>query len=130
MQHAWDVWAVASVQEEESLAGALTSPFAIRPDLAVAVDVTFAKGPGVSDHRTFAMGKGPTLGWGPNIHPAMYKAFKDLAEHLDIPYQFEAMPRHSGTDATGMQVVAEGIPCAMCSVSRCAICTPRLKRSA
>ncbi len=116
MQHDWDVWAVASVQEEETLGGALTSPFAIRPDIAVAVDVTFAKGPGSSAPRTFAMDKVPTIGWGPNIHPASHKALKDLAERLDIPYQFEAMPRHSGTDAMGMQIVAEGIPCAVLGI--------------
>jgi tetrahedral aminopeptidase len=108
--HAWDVWAVASVQEEVSLAGAITSPFEIRPDLAVAIDVTFAKGPGVSDYRGYPLGKGPTLGWGPNNHPALYKAFNDLADKLDIPHAMEAMPRNSGTDAYGMQVVAEGIP--------------------
>jgi tetrahedral aminopeptidase len=108
--HAWDVWAVASVQEEVSLAGAITSPFEIRPDLAVAIDVTFAKGPGVSDYRGYPLGKGPTLGWGPNNHPALYKAFNDLADKLDIAHCMEAMPRHSGTDAYGMQVVAEGIP--------------------
>ena len=116
MQHAWDVWAVASTQEEETLGGALTSPFEIRPDIAVAVDVTCAKGPGSSDHRAFPMDKGPTIGWGPNIHPAIHKALKNLAERLDIPHQFEAMPRHSGTDAMGMQIVAEGIPCAVIGI--------------
>jgi endoglucanase len=110
VSHAWDVWAVASVQEEVSMAGAYTSPFTIRPDLAVAIDVTFAKGPGVSDYRGYPLGKGPTLGWGPNIHPALFKAFNDLADRLDLPHSMEAMPRHSGTDAYGMQVVAEGIP--------------------
>jgi endoglucanase len=110
VNHAWDVWAVASSQEEVSLAGALTSPFEIRPDLAVAIDVTFAKGPGVSDYRGYPLGKGPTIGWGPNIHPALYKSFKELAEKLDMPHAMEAMPRHSGTDAYGIQVVAEGIP--------------------
>jgi endoglucanase len=116
MQHAWDVWAVASTQEEKTLGGALTSPFEIRPDIAVAVDVTFAKGPGSSDHRAFPMDKGPTIGWGPNIHPAIHKALKNLAERLDIPHQFEAMPRNSGTDAVGMQIVAEGIPCALLGI--------------
>ena len=110
MSHAWDVWAVASVQEEVSFAGAYTSPFEIRPDLAIAIDVTFAKGPGVSDYRGHPLGKGPTLGLGPNVHPAIYQAFNDLAEKLDIPHSMEAMPRHSGTDAFAMQVVAEGIP--------------------
>ncbi len=109
-RHAWDVWAVATSQEEVTLGGAFTSPFDIRPDLAVAIDVTFAKGPGANDHRTYPLGKGPTLGWGPNVHPALYKAFKELADQLDIPNSMEPMPLMSGTDAMGLQVVAEGIP--------------------
>jgi endoglucanase len=117
IQHDWDVWAVASVQEEETLGGAYTSPFKIRPDLAIAVDVTFARGPGSpSDYSTFPLGKGVTLGWGANIHPALYKAFKDLAEKLDMPAHDELMPRMSGTDAMGIQVVAEGIPTMVLSI--------------
>lgn len=115
-RHAWDVWAVASVQEEETLGGAFTSPFDIRPDLAVAIDVTFAKGPGANDYRTAPLGKGPTLGWGPNIHPALYKAFKDLCDDLDIPNSMETMPSMSGTDAMGLQIVAEGIPTMVVSI--------------
>jgi endoglucanase len=111
MAHAWDVWALASVQEEVSLGGAITSPFEIRPDIAVAIDVTFAKGPGVSNYRGFALGKGVTLGLGPNIHPAVHHAFKEIADRQDIPTVLEPMPRHSGTDAMGLQIVAEGIPC-------------------
>ena len=106
----WDVWAVATVQEEETLGGGLTSPFEIRPQLAIAIDVTFAKGPGVSDHRAYGFGKGPTIGWGPNVHPALFRSFKEIAEELDMPYQVENMPQHSGTDAYAMQIVAEGIP--------------------
>ena len=109
-RHAWDVWAVATVQEEVSFGGASTSAFELRPDIAVAVDVTFGKGPGASDYNTFGLNKGMTLGWGPNIHPGIFKTFKDLAEELEIPYQIEVMPRHSGTDAYALQVVAEGIP--------------------
>ena len=110
IRHEWDVWAVATAQEEETLCGGLTSPFIIRPNIAVAIDVTFARGPGASDWRTFNLGKGPTLGYGPNIHPAVHKRFKTTAEKLDIPHQVEVMPRHSGTDAYAMQIVAEGIP--------------------
>jgi endoglucanase len=108
--HAWDVWAVASVQEEVTMAGAFTSGFALRPTLAVAIDVTFASGPGSPSHKTFPMGKGPTLIWGPNIHPALFKAFKELAERLEIPYSLETAPRHTGTDGYALQIVAEGIP--------------------
>ncbi|NMB53272.1 MAG: M42 family metallopeptidase [Leptolinea sp.] len=110
MRHAWDVWAVATVQEEETLAGAFTSPVDIEPDIAVAIDVTFAKGPGASDYRTVPFGKGICLGWGPNTHPAIFEAFKKVAEHLDIPFQTEVSPSQSGTDAMGLQVAAGGLP--------------------
>lgn len=62
------------------------------------------------------MGKGPTLGYGPNIHPGVYKAVKNLADRLEIPYAVEVMPRHSGTDAYALQVAAEGIPTMIVSI--------------
>lgn len=114
--HAWDVWAVATTQEEETLGGAGTSAFQLRPQLAVAIDVTWARGLGAPEHKTFPLGKGPTLGWGPNIHPGLFKAFKELAERMEIPYAIEVMPRHSGTDAISMQVAAEGIPTMVVSI--------------
>jgi putative aminopeptidase FrvX len=107
-RHDWDVWAVASVQEEENLAGARTSSFSINPDLAVAVDTTFGKSPdSQNDYRTFQLGKGITLGWGSEIHPGLYRKFKDLADQLAIPYATELMPVRSGTD--GMQIVRAGM---------------------
>jgi putative aminopeptidase FrvX len=115
-QTVWDVWAVATTQEEETMGGASTSAFQIRPSLAVAIDVTFGASPGSPNHRTFPMGKGPVLGWGPNIHPGLHKAFKSLADGLEIPYKIEVMPRHSGTDAYGLQIAAEGIPTMVLSI--------------
>jgi endoglucanase len=106
----WDLWAVATAQEEVTLGGALTSAYQLRPTLAVAIDVTFASSPGSPSHLSFPFGKGPTLGWGPTIHPALQKAFKDLAERLEIPYKLEPLPRRSGTDADALQIAAEGIP--------------------
>jgi len=108
--HSWDVWAVATAQEEVTLGGAFTSAFGLHPNLAITVDVTFAKGPGASDWQTFGLGKGPTLAMGPNMHPFLYNTLKDLADKLEIPYQLEYNPRHSGTDGYATQVVAEGIP--------------------
>jgi putative aminopeptidase FrvX len=108
--HTWDVWAVATTREEEGLGGAKTSAFQLRPDLAVAVDVTWGRSPGTPEHKTFPLDKGPTLGWGPNIHPGLHRAFKQVAENLEIPYAVEVMPGHSGTDAFSIQVATEGIP--------------------
>lgn len=112
----WDLWAVATTQEEETFAGAYTSGFQIRPALAVAIDVTFASSPGSPSHKTFPMGKGPTLGWGPNVHPGLHNAFKKVADRLEIPYALDLMPRHSGTDAYALQVAVEGIPTMVLSI--------------
>jgi len=108
--HAWDVWAVASTQEEVGAKGAYTSAFEIRPTMAIAVDVTWAKGPGASDWSTFPLGKGPTIVMGPNIHPGLHKAMQRLADGLEIPYALEYTPTHSGTDGYATQVAMEGIP--------------------
>jgi len=108
--HLWDVWAVATAQEEETLGGAATSAFHLKPDLAIAVDVTFAKGPGSDTWETFPLGKGPTLGWGANLHPYLYKKLKELADKLEIPVAMDISPAHSGTDAYSLQVAREGIP--------------------
>ena len=108
--HAWDVWAVATVQEEINYNGAYTSAFQLRPDLAIAIDVTFAKGPGANDWQAFPLGKGITFGYGPNIHLYLFKQFKELAERLEIPYATEIMPKSSGTDGMALQITAEGIP--------------------
>lgn len=108
--HVWDVWAVATSQEEVGALGAASSSYALRPSIAIVVDVTFAKGPGASDWSTSPLGKGPTIEIGPNIHPALHKAMKDLADKLEIPYTLEYTPSHSGTDGWATQVSGEGIP--------------------
>ncbi len=114
--HPWDVWAVATTQEEVTLGGAFTSAFALKPDLAVAVDVTHAKGPGASDWLTHPLGKGPCLGFGPNIHPFLFNKFNELADRLEIPHENEVLPSMSGTDAYATQVSREGIPTMLISI--------------
>lgn len=114
--HAWDVWAVATAQEEETMAGATTSAFSLRPDLAVAIDVTFARGPGTPKHEAFPLGEGLTLGWGPTVHPALYTEFKKLAQELEIPFTMEPLPHRSGTDADALQISTIGIPTIVLSI--------------
>ncbi len=114
--HAWDVWAVAAVQEELTFAGGVTSAFALRPSLAVVVDTTFGKGPGATGWDAFPLGKGLTLGIGPSIHPFLYARFKELAERLEIPVAPEPMPTFSGTEADGLQITAQGVPTMVLSI--------------
>lgn len=112
----WDVWVVATVQEELEYCGAYTSTFGLQPTLGVAVDATYGYGSEGQSHGTFALGGGITLGWGPNIHPGMYRAFEQLAQKLEMQYVMEAMPKHSGTDAYGLQVTTQGIPTMVLSI--------------
>ena len=111
--HVWDVWAVATAQEETTFLGAYASAFELRPQMAIAVDGTFGKGPGASDWQTFPMGKGVGLCIGPNMHPFLHEKLKTLAERLEIPWFLDMSPTHSGTDAFAIQVTAEGIPTAL-----------------
>ncbi|MBT3320918.1 MAG: M20/M25/M40 family metallo-hydrolase [Anaerolineae bacterium] len=115
-EHIWDVQAVATVQEEVGHMGALTSAFALRPDLAIAVDVTFAKGPGENSWESFELGSGPAIGWGAVMHPFLHEQFKELAEKLEIPYGIEILPARSGTDGDDLQIAAEGIPTIVISI--------------
>jgi putative aminopeptidase FrvX len=108
--HTWDVWAVATSQEEVGALGAAGSTFELYPTMAIVVDVTWAKGPGTSDWNASPLGKGPTIVMGPNMHPVLHKAMKELADKLEIPYSVEYSPTHSGTDGMTIQVAAEGIP--------------------
>ena len=114
--HAWDVWAVATVQEEETMAGAMTSAFGLRPDLTVAIDVTFAEGPGAPSHLAYPLGKGITLGWGSTVHPALYAKFKEIAQELEIPFALEPLPGRSSTDADALQISAMGVPTMVLSI--------------
>ena len=111
--HVWDVWAVATVQEETSYLGAYTSAFQLRPDIAIAVDGTFAKGPGANGWQTHTMGKGVGLCIGPNMHPFLHEKLKEVADKFEIPWFLDVTPGHSGTDAYPMQTTMEGIPTAL-----------------
>lgn len=114
--HAWDVWFASTVQEELGYAGAATSAFALRPDLAIVVDVTYGKGAGSSGWEYFPLGGGPTLGIGPHIHPFLLKHLRALADELEIPYSIEPMPESSLTETDAIQLSRAGVPTAVVSI--------------
>lgn len=116
VRHAWDVLAVATVQEEVGLKGATTAAYGIAPDLGVALDVTFAKHPGVPDVDSVPLGEGPSIAVGPNFHPGLVERLKKVAEAHEIPYQIEALPGRVGTDSWAIQVTREGVPTALVAV--------------
>jgi putative aminopeptidase FrvX len=110
VRHDWDIFAVATVQEEVGLKGAITSTYGVAPDLGIALDVTFGKHPGVSDVDAVLLGEGPAVSIGPNFHPGVVARLKTVAEAHEIPYQLDPVPGRSGTDAWAIQVTREGVP--------------------
>ncbi len=115
-RHAWDAWFAATVQEEVGYAGARTSAFALCPDLAIVVDVTYGKEAGASGWEYFPLGGGPTLGIGPHIHPFLLKRLRSLADELEIPYSIEPMPQSSLTETDAIQLSRAGVPTAVVSI--------------
>jgi endoglucanase len=98
------------------LLGAQTAAYQIQPDIAIALDVTFATQPGVDNDVTVDMGGGPGIGIGPNFHPALYQKIKDVADQHEIKLQDDLIPGASGTDAWAIQIAREGIPTALLEI--------------
>lgn len=113
-KHSVDVYAVATVQEEIGLRGATASGWAIKPDIAVAIDITLANDiPGIpdTDHVT-KLGEGTAIKIMDSsliCHPKVVEHFRSLAEKHKIKHQMEVLP-FGGTDAGGVQRLHGGIP--------------------
>ena len=116
-QHTWDVLAVATVQEEVGSRGAKVAAHHLRPDVAIALDVTFGKQPGVNDSDGgHGLGGGPALSLGPNFHPKLFERLQAAAQALEMTIGIDPIPGRSGTDAWPIQVAQSGIPTALINV--------------
>lgn len=114
-----DVAAVAAVQEEITFAGSRTTAFSLAPQLAIAVDVTFATDqPGVElgELTKHPLGSGPSLTRGSTIHPRLFELLHETAEAEEIPFTVAAAGRGTGTDADAIHLSRAGIPTALVSV--------------
>ena len=117
LRHSWDIYAAATVQEEfGNYNGARTAAHEIDPDIAIALDVTFGKQPGVNGPDAVDVGGGPALSYGPNFHIRLYDAIQDTAKTLEMSLQDDVITGRSGTDAWGIQVARLGIPTALLNV--------------
>lgn len=116
MNHSWDVYATATVQEETGLIGATTASYRIQPDIAIALDVGFAEQPGVTPDDAAEMGGGPTIGIGPNFHEKLREQIINTAKYHEIKTQDDPISGASGTDAWAIQVSREGVPTALFSL--------------
>jgi len=113
------VVSVATTQEEIGCRGAITATYAVNPHIAVAVDVGHATDhPNCNNrkHGEFKLGGGPIICRGPNINPIVFNKLEASAKKLKIPYQVEAEPRPTGTDARSIQIGREGVATGLVSI--------------
>jgi endoglucanase len=114
-----DVVALAVAQEETSFAGSHTSAYALRPDVAIVVDVTFATDqPGVElgPITKHTLGSGPVIAYGATLHPRVPDLLHQAAEEAKIDFTVESLGRGTGTDADAVHLSREGIPTGLVSV--------------
>ena len=112
-----DLYVVASVQEEVGARGAQTAAYGIQPDIAIAVDVGFARATGTRDEEASDMGKGPDISSGPNISRRVYEQLRETAVRNDLHAQYSVIPGGcSGTDAYTMQIAGAGFATGVVSI--------------
>lgn len=105
-----------SLAEELGGRGAATGAFAIAPDEAIAVDVSFAKQPSVPEYNVGLLGKGPMIGISPSLSRSVYNKLFNIAKKHNIPYQTEVMGGNTGTNADDIAGSRAGVPTGLISI--------------
>jgi endoglucanase len=103
---------VSTVQEEVGLRGARTSAYGTEATVGLATDVGHAMDfPGADKKRVgdVRLGGGPIITRGANINPKVCELLVQVAKDQEIPFQLEATPGGTGTDANVMQLSRAGM---------------------
>jgi tetrahedral aminopeptidase len=121
-----EVYFVFSTQEEIGTRGAITSAYAINPDLGVAVDVTGTGDTPKGARMEVSLGKGPAIkvrDGGMIADPRVVSWMVQTAENVGLPYQLEVLEGGT-TDARSMQIARAGVPAGCLSIPCRYIHTP------
>lgn len=113
------VYAVATVQEEIGLRGATTSTYGVNPHVGIAIDVTHATDcPTIEKNQEgdIRLGGGPVVYRGANMNPIVVDHLRQSAERTEIPIQWGAIGRGTGTDANAMQLARGGVATGLVSI--------------
>lgn len=109
VQTKYNLAVLFAAQEETGERGAKTGAYTLSPDLAVAVDVSFAKTHFESEDGCGHLGKGVMIGVAPSLSRELSGEFIDTAKSCGIPYQIEVMSGNTGTDADKISVTRSGV---------------------
>lgn len=114
-----DVVAVASVQEETGHDGARAAAFALEPDVALVVDVTYTSDVPGGDPRKLGkvdLGSGAVVLRGPVANRRVTELLVEVAESEGIAYQIEVWSGHTHSDADDVHAARGGIPTGIVSI--------------
>ena len=106
---------VCSAQEEVGGRGALTSAFAVDPDLAVVLDVDFALTPGCGPDVAAPLDT-LVVTHGPFVQPKLNKRLIDCAEAHHVKLSQNVAGRSTGTDADEIGNSRAGVPTVLLSL--------------
>ena len=113
------VYATTPVGEETTMRGAYWAGSRIKPDVAIAVDVTYAQDyPGTDPQESgdVSLGKGPVICNGSICNKKLNEFMKACAKTKEIPYQMESAIGRTGTDADILHKTGEGVVTALLSL--------------
>lgn len=116
MKYNQDVYFVATTQEETGASGAAIASYNVRPDIAIVIDACHGDMPDSPKDAVFALGKGPAIGVGPNLHKKLSRKLIEISKEYNIPYQIDVEPGDTGTEAWVTQVSRAGIPTVLVSI--------------
>lgn len=114
-----EVTALAVVQEETTFAGSRTSAFALNPDVAIVVDLTFATDqPGIElgPITRHTLDSGPVIARGTTLHPRVFELLYEAGEREEISFTVESLGKATGTDADAIHLSRAGVPTGLVSV--------------
>lgn len=113
------VYAATTVGEETTMRGAHWAGSRIQPDVAIAVDVTYAQDyPGTNPQESgdVHLGKGPVICNSSIANKKVNDLLKEVANIHSLPYQIETFIGRTGTDADRLHVAKDGIVTALLSL--------------
>ncbi len=115
-----DTWFVFTTQEEVGCRGAYGAAFALKPQIAIALEGTTAADTPLCSgaNRVCECGKGPTISFIDNASladPELFDCLRDVADANGIPWQYKTRAA-GGNDAGVVQRVASGCPTCVVSV--------------
>lgn len=113
------VFSTATTGEETTGNGAYFTASRVRPNIAIAVDVTYTSDyPGVDIAATgdVRVGGGPVICNNPSIHKKVNRMLREAAARLNMPVQTEAANGRTGTDGDIMHLTGLGVPFALVSI--------------